>query len=316
MPRRALVPDPSVLWLAAAVPSALRLVSSGSIDVVLTSSPPSSVHLIGAAVKRSTGVRWVADVRDSIVNNPHRRFDVRGERALARIVARYADALVTASAGIADQFSELGANHVSLIESGCDLNAVTLGAHRPGSKMLVTHTGSFLGRRDPRPFCAALAESSNDIVVRFVGTFRERDADFASSLGLGTRCELVPSVGHAQSLAYQRDSDVLLLIIPEAAGRGDHVLTGKVFEYLAAGRPILAAVPSRGEAARLIERVHAGIVVPPDDVGAIARALSQLHQSWRYGGLSDVVLPADVRRNLAWSTRATQLATVLERVTT
>jgi glycosyltransferase involved in cell wall biosynthesis len=315
VPRRALVPDPSVLWLAAAVPSALRLVSSASIDVVLTSSPPSSVHLVGAAVKRSTGVAWVADVRDSIVNNPHRRFDVRGERALARIVAHYADALATTSAGIADEFSELGAQRVSLIESGCDLDGSARVSHRRSSRMLVTHTGSFLGRRDPRPFCAALAESNRDIVARFVGTFRQRDADFATSLGLGKRLELVPSVAHAQSLAYQRDSDVLLLIVPEAAGRGVHVLTGKLFEYLAARRPVLAAVPPQGEAARLIERAHAGIVVPPDDVGAIARALSRLHQCWRCGGLTEVVLPPDVRRNLAWSTRAAQLGTVLERVT-
>lgn len=187
VPRRALVPDPSVPWLVTAIPAAVRLVAKTSVDVVLTSSPPPSVHLIGAAAKMATGVPWVADVRDSIVSNPHSRFDIRGERTLARLVGCYADAVVGASAGIAQELSELGSRSVSLIESGCDVDDHAPLPHRAGSRMLVTHTGSFLGLRDPRPFCAALAASSTDIAVRFVGTFRQRDADFASSLGLGSR---------------------------------------------------------------------------------------------------------------------------------
>jgi glycosyltransferase involved in cell wall biosynthesis len=315
VPSRALVPDPSVPWLATAVPAAARLIAEASIEVVLTSSPPSSVHLVGASAKRVTGVPWVADVRDSIVSNAHRRHDIRGERALARLVARYADAVVGASAGIAHEVSRLGSRAVSLIESGCDVDDSAQLPSLSTGRMLVTHTGNFLGRRDPRPFCAALAASSTEIAARFVGGFRERDADFASSLGLGARVELVPFVEHERSLAYQRSSDVLLLIVPEAEGRGRHVLTGKLFEYLAARKPVLAAVPVDGEAARLVDRAHAGIVVRPDDVGAIAHALDRFHQRWRCDGLGDIVLPSEVERNLSWSARAVRLGDVLERVT-
>lgn len=314
LPRRALAPDANVLWNLTAVPAALRLISDAGIDLVLTTSPPSSVHLVGAAAKRLTGTRWVADVRDSIVFNAHRRFDVRGERRVARLVARYADAAVAASEGIAAELRTLGAGRVTVIESGCDFDDFDGLPYRPADRLRITHTGSFLGRRDPRPFCAALGSCDGDVVARFVGGFRERDRDFAAALGLGARLELIPYVPRAECLALQRDTDVLLLLVPEAGGRGLHVLTGKVFEYLAARRPILAAVPPRGEAARLIERSGAGIVVPPDDVRALAAAIQTFRDRWLAGQLGDVVLPPALERPLSRRARVERLAEVLEDV--
>src|SRR6266540_3838151 len=108
--RRFLLPDENVSWNLTAIPAAVRIVRREGIDVVLTTSPPSSVHLIGAAVKRATGVRWVADLRDSLVAHPHRRAERRlvrikeqGERGVAALVARYADAVVAAAEAIADE---------------------------------------------------------------------------------------------------------------------------------------------------------------------------------------------------------------------
>src|SRR5437763_12987358 len=102
--RRVLLPDENVTWNATAIPKAISIVRSEGIDVVLTTSPPGSVHLIGAAVKRATGVKWVADLRDSIALHAHRSADGIGARAkqkaragVAHLVARQADALVPAA---------------------------------------------------------------------------------------------------------------------------------------------------------------------------------------------------------------------------
>ena len=73
--RRVLVPDENVGWNLTAIPAAVRIARAEGIDVVLTTSPPNSVHLIGAAVKRITGARWVADLRDSVGAHPHRRVE-------------------------------------------------------------------------------------------------------------------------------------------------------------------------------------------------------------------------------------------------
>ncbi len=105
--RRLLLPDENVSYNLTAIPAAIRIVREEGIDVVITTSPPPSVHLIGAAVKRATGVRWVADLRDSIVANPHRdaqrlavRVKEQGVQAVASLVARNADATVAVSEAI------------------------------------------------------------------------------------------------------------------------------------------------------------------------------------------------------------------------
>src|SRR3954468_2522686 len=108
--RRVLVPDASVTWNATAIPAAIQAVRREGIDVILTTSPPGSVHLVGAAAKRATGVRWIADLRDSLVAHPHRRAESTAvrvkekvEHGVARLVARSADAIVTVSDAIADE---------------------------------------------------------------------------------------------------------------------------------------------------------------------------------------------------------------------
>ena len=81
---RVLVPDENVTWNATAIPAAVKVVRSEGIDVVVTTSPPNSVHLIGAAVKRLTGVKWIADVRDSMVRNADRPVETLAARAKER----------------------------------------------------------------------------------------------------------------------------------------------------------------------------------------------------------------------------------------
>ncbi len=311
--RGALVPDASVLWNVTAAPTAVRLARRLRIDAVLTTSPPGSVHLAGAAARRAAGVRWVADLRDSIALHPHRRRDVRGERALARLVARRADAVVCASRAIADEMTALGvAGRLEVIGNGCDFEDFEGLEYRPGPRFRITHAGSFFGRRDPRPFLDALARSDAAVVARFVGDFRSGDREHAERLRLGDRLELVPYLPRAAVLALQRDSEALLLLIPEAEGRGRGVLSGKVFEYLAAERPVLAAVPPDGEAAALLREVGAGVVVAPDDVDGLAAALAGFVERWRAGALDGSPLAPAVRARLSRRARAEELAAILE----
>jgi glycosyltransferase involved in cell wall biosynthesis len=322
--RRLLVPDENVPWNLTAIPAAVRIVRAEEIDVVLTTSPPNSVHLIGAAVKRATGARWIADLRDSIGAHPHRRAERTAVRAkekvseqVARLVARHADAIVAASDAIADEARGLDPKGVIVpILNGADFDDFAGLEYRRTDRFRITHTGSFFGKRDPRPFLQALADSGlDDVVARFVGDFRSADRDWAAQLELGDRLELHPYVPRRKSLALQRDSDALLLLIPDAGGRGKGVLSGKVFEYLAAERPILAAVPPEGAAAELIEETGAGIVAPPDDVPALVAALRVLHDAWAGGTLDGAPLsPAD-RERLGRGARVEELADLLREVT-
>jgi glycosyltransferase involved in cell wall biosynthesis len=317
--RRLLVPDENVSWNLTAIPAATRIVNQEEIDVVITTSPPNSIHLIGAAVKRLTGARWVADLRDSIVAHPHRRAESLAVRtkektgeAIARLVARSADAIVTAAEAISEEARSLeprGA--VTTIPNGCDFDDFAGLAYRRGDRFTITHAGSFFGKRSPRPFLQALAESNLDVVARFVGDFRPADRDWAEGLGLGDRLELHPYTSHHRALELQRSSDALLLLIPDADGRGRGVLSGKVFEYLAAERPILAIVPPDGAAADLIREVGTGVVAPPEDVPAIREALGGLVERWQAGSLNGAPLPEDVRDRLDRRSRVREYADLL-----
>jgi glycosyltransferase involved in cell wall biosynthesis len=317
--RRLLVPDASVSWVVTATPAAIRIVRREKIDTVITTSPPGSVHMIGAAVKRATRARWVADLRDSLVAHPHRRSDTaatrlkeRSSESVARLVARSADAVVCVSDAIADEARALDPKgRVVTIPNGCDFDDFAGLDYRPAPRFRITHTGSFFGKRSPRPFLSALAASGLDVVARFVGDFRAADREWAEKLELGDRLELHPFTTRRRALELQRDSEALLLLIPDAGGRGRGVLSGKVFEYLAAERPILAAVPPDGAAAELLRESGAGLVVAPDDEGAIGSALAELESRHRAGSLDGTVLADDLKERLSRRARAEDLADLL-----
>jgi glycosyltransferase involved in cell wall biosynthesis len=322
--RKLLVPDENVPWSTFALPVAIRLVRREGIDVVLTTSPPPSLHLLGAAVKRTTGAAWVADLRDPLTSNPHRRgyesqlarVKEKAVGGVGRLVASQADAIVAASDAIAGEIRALEPKGpVVTIANGCDFDDFAGLEHHASDRLRITHAGHFHGKRDPRPFLRALADSGlGDVIARFAGDFRAADREYAESLGLGDRVELLGNVSRRRSLELQRDSEALLLLIPESGGRGRGVLTGKIFEYLAAERPILAAVPPDGAAARLLHDAGAGIVVPSDDVDAIRDALVDLHRRWKAGSLDGTPLSEEWRTRLSRGGRVEELADVLRSV--
>ncbi len=319
--RRLLLPDENVTWNATAIPKAISIARQEGIDVVLTTSPPGSVHLIGAAVKRATGAKWVADLRDSLALHAHRSSEGVGARAkqkaragIAHLVARQADAIVTAAEAITEETKGLSPRgRVVTIPNGCDFDDFAGLTYTRGDRFRLTHAGSFFGKRDPKPFLQALAASGlDDVTVRFLGDFRPGDREFMESLGLADRVELIEHVPRRESLRLQRDSDALLLLIPEAGGRGRGVLSGKVFEYLAAERPVLAVVPPDGAAAQLVRDTGAGVVAAPEDVDGIRAALVELRAQWRAGRLDATPLSPEWRDKLSRATRVEELAELLK----
>jgi glycosyltransferase involved in cell wall biosynthesis len=318
--RRLLLPDASVTWAPTAIPAAVRIVRNEGIDAIITTSPPLSMNLIGASVKKLTGVPWIADQRDSLVLNADRRFERKTvqakEKALERVVrlvANNADAIVAVSEAIADELRGFDpSGPVRVIPNGCDFDDFAGLEYTPGDRFRITHTGSFFGQRNPRAFLSALASSGlDDVVARFVGDFRSVDREWVVELDLGDRLELLDYLPHRRALELQRDSEANLLLLPEAAGRGKVVPSGKIFEYLAAERPILAAVPTDGAAAKLVRETGAGIVVGPEDEKGIREALVGLHARWKAGHLGDGYLTDDERNRLSRKTRVEELAELL-----
>jgi glycosyltransferase involved in cell wall biosynthesis len=319
--RRLLVPDEFVSWGLTAIPAARRIVQEEGIDVIVTTSPPASLNLIGAAVQQATGIPWVADLRDSVAANPDRNLDKlsvrikeQAQALVARLVARRAEAVVTVSDAISQEMRELGAARVETIPNGCDFDDFEGLEYHPGDRFRITHTGTFFGHRDPRPFLTALASTEDDVVARFVGGLRSTDSEFAAELGLRDRVEEISHVPRSSALELQRDSEALLLLLPDAGGRGRTVPSGKIFEYLAAERPILAAVPPDGVAAELVRQAEAGVVVAPDDVAGLTAAIEGLRARWKKGALVNGNLSEELKERLSRRTRSREFADLLRDV--
>jgi glycosyltransferase involved in cell wall biosynthesis len=282
---KGLVPDP---WLITWNPYALRAfrreLARQPADCLITSSPADSTHLIPLMLGRSRPA-WIADFRDGWCFEPlrpafpfslQRQLDSRLENR----VATSADAVVGVTLPIAEDLRERVGVDALYIPNGFDAEAGMDGRlpheYREGRFTLV-HTGPLLGPRgrDPWPLLEALhgmlverPELATRMQVMIAGR-----SEF-DELALLERAQLTGFVEHlgyvprGQALALQRVADALILITSNARCEA----TGKLYEYMAAGRPIIAL--ARGnDAARIVAATGTGIVVAPDDVDAIAGAL-------------------------------------------
>ncbi len=288
---RILVPEPLVVaWAPFARSRALRLHRSARFDCVITSSPPESSHLIGRALARR-GVPWVADVRDAWTFEPlrppfptaaQRRLDERLERRWLRT----ADAVVCVSRPAADDLRERLGIEPLLVPNGWDPDLLASHEVGEGARQLLdpkrvslVYTGRFGSYgRDPAPLVRALGELARqhpDAAARLelvvAGPLTPNEATLMRTDVSPARIVVAGTLPRDESLALQRAADALLLL---AARKRSQLLNFKLFEYLAAGRPILALAAGT-EAGRVVQEIG-GESVPSDDVAAIVGALRRV----------------------------------------
>jgi glycosyltransferase involved in cell wall biosynthesis len=291
---KVLVPEPLVLaWAPFARRRAIRLQGQARFDCVITTSPPESAHLVGRALRRR-GVAWVADVRDAWTFEPLRpRLPTAPQRALDRYLERRwlgsADAVVCVSDPAAEDLrSRLGIDPL-LIPNGWDPEALPAspgpGVAGAGAELLdpdrvsLVYTGRFGGYgRDPRPLVEALTAlarsdpaSAGRLELVVAGPLTDAEQRLFAAEVVPARVVLAGSLSRPEALALQRSADALLLLASPARSQ---LLNIKLFEYLAAERPILALAEGT-EAGRIAAEVGAE-VARADDVEAIARSLRRL----------------------------------------
>lgn len=303
-------PDAEIGWYGAAVAAAVAAVREQGIDLIFSTSSPVTAHLIAAAVARSTGRPWVADLRDLWTQNPYyphtpvRRWS---ERRLERRVLGAADMLVTVSRPLAGELGELHPSHrgrVGVVTNGFDPEdfAGLEPRHPSQERFVITYTGSLYGtRRNPEPLLQALHLLASRhgvdparLELRVLGPDAGSLQDRARTLGLACVVRCLGLVPYHTALQEQVDAHVLLLVeqlTPEARG----IFTGKVFEYLGAQRPILALARTDGVIADLLRETQAGKT--GTDPEEIASWLWQWYQEWaEFGDVSWAGNPVVVMR--------------------
>jgi glycosyltransferase involved in cell wall biosynthesis len=287
---RWLVPDLHVAWSALAAGVASVVAATRAADVVYTTAPPYSAHLVGLAA-RSSGLPWVADFRDAWTDNHDRQdfpaWRMRLEFALERAVLRQADRVVFASDGARDRavgrMPGLDARAQTVL-TGFDPPGFVPGASPPGNRLELVHAGSALldGRVDTLTrLLASLSawarrrpEVSSSVRVRFVGG-EEAIAERVDRSGLASWVGVEPGVPRERVGARLAAAHACLHLGPPGLLGGDNV-SGKIFDAAGAGRPVLSLV-REGAAARLVRDLGLGVVVAPEDENGLIATL----EGWR-----------------------------------
>ena len=283
-----IVPDLSLAtWLPFALPAALRLTREQRFDCVLTSAPPPSTHFVGLALRRR-GIPWIAELRDGwTYEPPHAPWPLgvqhRIDQALERRVLGRADAVVAVTRPIVEDLQgRLGLDAV-LITNGYDPEDEPPEPREPDpllshDRHSLVHTGRLtLAGISPQPLLDAIRivrtedpDVARRLEVVFAGSMTENEHRLLDAPDLAGTIRLVGWLERPRALALQRAADTLLVITEGARRRS--VATGKLFEYLAAGRPILV-LGEETEAARIVNAAGAGIAAPASNAPAIAEAL-------------------------------------------
>ena len=272
---------------------------------VVTSGPPHSVHLVGRRLQK-TGVPWVADFRDpwTGINFYHdlpmsaaaRSLD----RRLERRVLRQADAVTTVSptwARLLERRGGLAPGAVAVVHNGVD--AADLGAAEGEAvrrdAFVLAHVGSLYATRNPTAVWEAVHQlrasgRADRLVVRLVG--KTDSAVRQSAEASGAPVEVVPYVTHAEAVREQARAALLLLSVEPFPADGG-MITGKLYEYLASGRPVLGVGPPGGDAAALLAETAGGTMHARDDVDGVAAEVLRQYRAWDAGApLAGAAWPA------------------------
>lgn len=298
------IPDNKVGWKHEAVKVGRKLMREENFDVILSTAPPYTCHLIGVALSQEFGIPLVVDYRDAWVDNPlhfyltpfHRYAHQKMERKVLRASSR----VITINRRIKElmirSYKFLSYNDVSIIPQGYDPEDFHFEdpLKLPYSdKMRFTYAGTFYRNRTPKYFLRALSEVLKEhpeyrkkIEPVFIGTFRKENLALIDSLGLQDVVKVFGYLDHKSTMRYLMASDVLWMTIGKGKGE-DMISTGKLFEYIGSRKPILGLVPD-GVARNTILETGAGKVVSPDDIPGIKRAIIEYYALWEKGNLPEI----------------------------
>jgi glycosyltransferase involved in cell wall biosynthesis len=304
------IPDENIGWLPFAVTAGERLVKKENINVIYATSPIWTSLLIGLLLKRKTKKPLIVDYRDPWTQNVFVKYPTgfhrRIEEKMEKLVLTTADYIIVTTESMRLKLVEkypFIKGKIETITNGFDSEDFDgLTRETDKEKFIITFVGSLYGLVTGKHFFIAMKELLEEktelksrIQVLFAGPPSKQMNLFIQELGLCNTIKLLGYRSHKESLKLMVNSDVLLLMM--AAGEpydektGAIRIPGKIFEYLAARRPILALVP-KGNAAELISSTKTGIIVSPTNTRSIKQAIFKLFQDWKKGKLE--IMESDI----------------------
>ncbi len=290
------IPDARKYWIKPSVKYLRKYLSENKIDVIITTGPPHSLHLIGLQLKKKTNIKWIADFRDPWTDIdyfhqlPLTEKSTKKHHQLEQEVLVNADATLVVGKTMKANYEKFSKN-IHVVANGYDTEQNANNEINLDAKFSITHIGLMNADRNPKVLWKALSELSdesenfkNDLEIKLIGKLSDEvEEDLA-------KCQFnnvvkVSYVPHKEVQQYQRNSQILLLAVnkvPSAKG----IITGKIFEYLQAKRPILAIGPEEGDLAEILEKTNSGIIVDFNDKERMKKAVSGLYKKYKQNTLN------------------------------
>ena len=266
------IPDARMWWIKPSVKYLNKYLTEHPVDAIISTGPPHSLHMIGMEVSKALNIPWLSDFRDPWTNIdyfkeltllPNAR---QKHERLEKEVLTNANTVVTVSPTWACELGEIGNRKVEVITNGFDETDFKANTTKLDEKFTIVHPGMFSKARNHETFWEALAEMrkensyfANDVKIVFYGITDPSVNVFAEKYGLTDCLEINSYLPHDKIVDIMASAWVLLLSVHDSKNLQGFV-PGKLFEYLAARRPILCLGPENGDSAGIISESKAGLV--------------------------------------------------------
>ena len=299
------IPDPKVFWVNSSVKYLQKIIDSSEIDVIISTGPPHSMHLIAQKLHQKNNLKWVADFRDPWSNLYYNKdfnqlsFAKNKNIKLEKSVLKNADCILTVSNTLKKEFLKT-AKRVEVITNGFDDEVVTKNIIRLDKKFTISYIGLLPKQSNPtvlfkvlEKLCLQDSSFKNDLQINFIGDIVNDVKQDIQRFNLSENTTFLGYLPHHKAIEYQKKSQVLLLLIPNVLNN-EGVLTGKLFEYLTAKRPILAIGPEKGDLATILEETNAGKIVNFDNEIKLSEEIKSLYNDFKNNKL--LVTSSDIKK--------------------
>jgi glycosyltransferase involved in cell wall biosynthesis len=281
------IPDARRFWINPSVRFLAKYIENHPVDAIVSTGPPHSMHLIALKLNRKTGIPWLADFRDpwtgidfyhqlkltSLADTIHHKLEKK--------VLASATAVTVISRDMASEFNRIVNRDYKLVTNGFDEQDITpLPQNQLDTKFTISHIGSLNLSRNPEKLWKVLSamikekpQFARDLEIKLVGKVDIAVLKSIGENGLAGYLQRIEYMPHQEAMHEIQKSQVLLLLInntPNAKG----ILTGKMFEYLGSGRPVLSIGPEGGDAALILEETEAGYTADYQDEETMHRIVS------------------------------------------
>lgn len=295
------IPDARAWWIRPSVRFLTNYLKDNPVDAIFSDGPPHSNTRIATLVKQKTGIPWLADFQDPWTQIDYyqllslTKWGDRKHKRLEQEAFRAADKITIASPTWAKDLEAIGAEQVSWLPWGYDPEDYENRAVSIGKKFTFTHLGILGYDRHPKGFFVALRNLlqeipslGNDLQIQFVGQLDYSVKEDYTKLGLAEYMKEVGNVPRETALAMTLNSPILLLLLNQqtnAKGR----IPGKLFEYLAARRPIVCLGETDSDVAHILAATNSGNTFDYDKVEVIKNHLRHLYQQFLAGQLQQAI---------------------------